>query len=106
MAITVKTAMSTAEAMNSGFRRSSRQASAHGPAARTVASAIGGGAGIAATSGRAPLSVPDSRVEDGVEHVDQQVGEDEDQDQGGDDPDHRRVLLQLDGAERLLADPR
>src|SRR5688500_2600848 len=104
MAMTTNRTTRASGTMNSGLRRSSRQASDHRPAWWSAPSPETAEISDPAPLGATASGIPDPRIEDGVQDVHHQVGNDEDQHQGGDEPDHRRVVLRLHGAEDGLAD--
>src|SRR5680860_21607 len=104
-AITIRNRISVAEMMKSLLCRSSRQASAHRLAWRPLTSSA------PVTAPWVPFWSPvcvslitNPRVQDGIQQVHDQVGNDEHQHEGGDDPDHHRALLRPDRLEDLLPD--
>src|SRR3954469_3435038 len=104
---------STAPVQNITLRRNCAQASLHRLFWRALVTSTDGLASPVAppacTSSWRRSScccsvIADPRVEDGVEHVDDQVEEDEEEHHQGDDPDDDRALLTADRVEDLAPD--
>src|SRR4051812_17253830 len=105
-AITISSRMISAETMNSGRLRRVRQASSHRPPGGVDSSTESVAArGVSSRSltkwtcsaCRVLSDIADPRVQNGVEQIHEQAGDDVDDHQHGDDRDDRRALASDDG---------